>query len=76
MATAKKPANTRRRVASSTFIQRSRSISPERKAFYHQVEGAGPRHVLRPFLGLTHDEAATIDTRISTLIDAELSGRT
>lgn len=43
-----------------TFIQRSRSVSPAKKASYHQVEGAGASGVIRKFIGISQEAKATI----------------
>lgn len=42
-----------------TLIQRSRSVSPQQKAIYHTVTGAGRSRVIRDFfnLGPGDDEA-------------------
>ena len=60
-----------RRVAEAarTFIQGSRNVSAEQKALYHQVQGAGRSHVLRPFLGLTPTDESVIQQRLEALID-------
>jgi phage gpG-like protein len=55
-----------------TFIQASRGVSPEEKATFHQVSGAGPKHVLRPFLGLTDAEEDEIARRLEPLIDSKV----
>lgn len=52
------------RRAGPTLIQRSRRISPQTKATFHQVTGAGRRKVLRPFLGLTDAELTRISERL------------
>jgi hypothetical protein len=55
-----------------TAIQASRSLSPEEKATFHEVSGAGRSHVLRPFLGLTDAEEDEIAQRLEPLIDEKL----
>lgn len=55
-----------------TFLQRSRSVSAEQKALYHQVEGAGRSRVTRPFFGLTESEADEIQKRLEAFIDSGL----
>lgn len=47
-----------------TMVQRSRRVSPQLKAYVHQVSGAGKSKVRRPFLGLTDAEMRTIATRL------------
>lgn len=47
-----------------TMVQRSRRVSPQSKAFFHQVTGAGRSHVRRPFLGLTDTEMQTLAARL------------
>jgi hypothetical protein len=64
-----------KRVAKQTFIQRSRSVTAEAKARFHQIDGAGTSRVKRPFLGLTPDEERDVDRRIEALIDGELGKR-
>ncbi len=54
-----------------TLIQQSRRISPEQKALYHEVLGAGKSHVKREFLGLTEAE----ERQIATRVDQALSRR-
>lgn len=41
-----------RRTTGPTFIGRSRSVSAEEKAIYHNVAGAGRRRVIRKFFDL------------------------
>lgn len=53
-----------KRARGSTVVQRSRRVSPQGKAFVHQVTGAGRSKVRRPFLGLTDDELRTLGTRL------------
>lgn len=48
------------RVRQSTLVQRSRRISPQDKATFHQVTG----RVKRPFLGLTDDEIRAMTRRL------------
>lgn len=51
-----------------TAIQRSRQVSPEEKAAFHQITGAGRSHVTRPFLGLTPDDEAAIVERVDRFL--------
>ena len=52
-----------------TFIQASRAESPEQKALYHQVTGAGKSRVLRKFFELSEDDEQALTARV----DAHLS---
>ena len=52
-----------------TMIQRSRRMSASEKASYHQITGAGKRHVLRQFFGLNARDEEAIVTRIEQQID-------
>lgn len=53
-----------KRTPGSTMVQRSRRLSPQLKALYHQKTGAGRSRVRRPFLGLTDAELRTIATTL------------
>jgi hypothetical protein len=66
------PKRVAKKAAGPTFIQRSRSVSPEQKAVFHQDAGAGPKHILRPFLGLTEAEEDEIGQRLEPLIDRKV----
>lgn len=55
-----------------TLIQASRRVSPEQKALYHEVLGAGKAHVKRPFLGLTDDDERVIAARVEAALDKRL----
>jgi hypothetical protein len=46
------------------MVQRSRRVSPQSKAFFHQVTGAGKPKIRRPFLGLTDAEMQTLASRL------------
>jgi hypothetical protein len=50
--TARKPGARRASGSPATFIQRSRQVSSEQKAIWHNVTGAGRRGVLRKFFDL------------------------
>lgn len=52
---------TRARRQGATLVQRSRRVSPQSKAFFHEVTGAGRSKVRRPFLGLTDTELRQLD---------------
>lgn len=61
--------------AAKTFIQRSRGgPTADQKATFHQVDGAGPRHIRRPFLGLTEAEEAEILVQVERFIDGVVHG--
>lgn len=54
-----------------TFIQQSRSKGSAEKAAYHDISGAGRRHVRRPFFSLTsEDEQALEDVFLKRLAAA------
>jgi hypothetical protein len=57
-----------RRRGGPTFIARSREVSSEEKAMYHNVLGAGRRRVIRAFFGLSDDEKQVIAERVAELI--------
>lgn len=59
-------------VSPATFIQRSRSVSAEEKAQYHNEDGAGKRHVIREFFGLNPDDEAVIVAAIEAGIERQL----
>jgi hypothetical protein len=58
-----------------TFIQRSRSVSSEEKAIYHNVTGAGRSGVIREFMGLTPDDETTLGKTLEASIQSRI-GRT
>lgn len=49
-----------------TMVQRSRRVSPQDKAVFHQLTGAGRAKTVRPFLGLSDAEIRAISTRLDT----------
>lgn len=51
-----------------TLIQQSRGISPSEKAAFHQITGAGKKHVLRKFFGLNASDEAVIVDRIDQFL--------
>lgn len=61
-----------------TLIQRSRGVSPQQKAIYHAVVGAGKRRTIRDFFDLGPGDAEAItrllQSRISTRLQSH-SGR-
>ncbi len=55
-----KPRSTRG--SGPTLLQQSRRVSPAEKAAFHNIDGAGRRHVRREFFGLNaSDEEAIVD---------------
>ncbi len=54
------------RRAGPTLVQRSRRVSPQDKAVFHQVTGAGKARTKREFLGLTEPEIAALTKRLDT----------
>ncbi len=59
----------RKRTAGRTFIQRSRDVSPEEKATFHQETGAGRGRVKRKFFGLSKNDEDAIGKVIEDAID-------
>lgn len=59
-----------------TFVQRSRSVSPSEKAAFHELTGAGKRHIARPFLGLSPQDETTLLERLDTLLHDKLRATT
>jgi uncharacterized protein HemX len=51
-----------------TFIQRSRSVSPEQKALYHQVLGAGKSRVKREFFDISQADLMALAARLQQLM--------
>jgi hypothetical protein len=62
----------RRRVSSGTFIQRSRSVSSEEKAAYHNVLGAGRRGTIRRFFDLSEGDQGTLREKLGDLVEMRL----
>ncbi len=56
-----------------TRIQGSRHVSPAEKAAFHQVSGAGRRHVLRQFFGLAPSDEAALFQQFGLHLDANLA---
>ena len=57
-----------------TLVQRSRRVSPQTKAYYHQVAGAGKSRVRRDFLGLSDRELLDIGYAIAKGVQVRLTG--
>ena len=51
------------------MIQRSRRVSPELKATYHHVTGAGKSHVRRPFFDLNAEDEAVMLKKVQDYLD-------
>jgi hypothetical protein len=51
-----------------TFIGRSRSVSSEQKAIFHQVTGAGRSRVRRPFFDIGQSDAQACSEALEKLI--------
>lgn len=66
----------KRRRGGPTFIQRSREKSPEEKALYHQVAGAGKSRVKREFFDLSDSDVSEIVARMETAIGTNLRRQT
>lgn len=62
----------RPRFSGPAFIQRSRDVSSEQKAIWHQITGAGRSHVRRQFMGLTESEQEKVHAILSGLVDERL----
>lgn len=63
----------RPRRSGPTFIQRSRSVSSEQKAIYHQVMGAGPRGVRREFFDLNESDKNVATEMIDRMAQEQLN---
>jgi hypothetical protein len=70
---AKSAAKKLRRVRTGpTFIQRSRAVSAEQKAIYHNVTGAGRRGVKREFFQLGTEDGEAIKAATEKLMQARI----
>lgn len=58
-----------------TFIQQSRQESPEQKAIYHQVTGAGKGRVKREFFDLSATDEHVLADKLDALIGKRLSSQ-
>jgi len=56
-----------------TFIQRSRSVSPEQKAMYHAVLGTGRRRVVRDFFDVSADDQTVVAERLQQVLDRRIA---
>lgn len=56
-----------------TFIQRSRAESPEQKALYHHVLGAGKARVKREFFDISQAELDAIVARLDQALGRRLA---
>jgi hypothetical protein len=57
-----------------TLIQRSRAVSAEEKALYHNVTGAGRAAVRREFMGLNDEDQDVLTQAVADGIDRLLAG--
>lgn len=55
-----------------TLIQRSRAVSPEQKAIYHAVAGAGKRRVIRDFFDMHPQDEGDIVRLLGSRLDERL----
>lgn len=55
-----------------TFIQRSRSVAPAKKARFHQTVGAGASKVVRRFIGISQEAKATINGFVKAHLGKEV----
>jgi len=58
----------KRKTGGPTFIQRSRAVSPEQKALYHQVLGAGKARVKREFFDISQADLLALAARLQSLM--------
>ena len=59
----------RRSVRGGTLIQRSRAVSPQQKAIFHNVAGAGRSRVKREFFDLARSDEQAIVAMLETRMD-------
>ena len=57
-----------------TFIQRSRAVSSEQKAIYHNVLGAGRSGVIREFFGVSPQDETALGEGLERLIRQRVTG--
>lgn len=62
----------KRQRSGPTFIQASRAVSSEQKAYYHNIVGAGPRGVIRKFLDVNDADREAFAQGLEKLIAARL----
>lgn len=55
-------------MSAATFIQRSRAESSEQKAIWHNVTGAGRRHVRREFFDLNGADQQVLRDALETAV--------
>lgn len=68
----KRPARIAARSTPLTFISRSRQVSSEEKALYHNVLGAGRSGIIREFFGLTPDNQTELRQQLEQLVQKRL----
>lgn len=69
-----KPAGGKRARTGPTLIQRSRAVSAEEKATFHNLTGAGRSHVIRRFMDLNEDDIDVLTHTVEDGIDRLLAG--
>lgn len=52
-----------------TLIQRSRAVSPQQKAIYHSVTGAGQSRVKREFFDIGREDIPALVDLLQTRLD-------
>jgi hypothetical protein len=57
------------------MIQASRAVSPQEKATYHAVTGAGKARVVRDFFGLGPGDADAVTRLLQTRMTARLQAK-
>jgi len=55
-----------------TLIQRSRAVSPEQKAIYHVVAGAGKARTIRDFFDMAPQDEGDIVRLLQSRIDERM----
>ena len=63
-----------KRRSGQTLIQKSRSLSPQQKAIYHNVSGAGRSKVKRAFFDVSEDDIEAVSTFLETRLLASEQG--
>lgn len=63
----------KRRRRGPTLIQRSRAISPQQKAIYHAVAGAGKARTIRDFFDLGPDDPEAIRRLMQSRVTERLT---
>jgi hypothetical protein len=58
----------KRRRRGPTFIARSRSVSAEQKAMFHNILGAGPKGIIRRFFDLNTSDKDALRAGLEKLV--------